>query len=98
MEIGEEIDQKRRDNVVWILYNFSLRPDHKESVLRDSIDITQAIGPVERTLNLLISFQGHKDGASLTELARQVDLAPSTTARLLKILERYEFVRRGSDR
>src|SRR5262245_55231427 len=40
----------------------------------------------------------HTDGASLTELARQADLAPSTTTRLLKVLERYEFVRRGPDR
>lgn len=64
----------------------------------DSIDITQAIGPVERTLNLLLCLQELKDGAILTELARQVDLAPSTTARLLKVLERYEFVCRGSDR
>lgn len=67
-------------------------------MLKESLDTAHAIGPVERTLNLLLCFQTHTDGASLTELARQADLAPSTTARLLKILERYEFVRRGPDR
>jgi DNA-binding IclR family transcriptional regulator len=57
-----------------------------------------AVGPVERVLNLLICFHSHTDGLSLTELARLTDLAPSTATRLLKVLERYEFVRRGSDR
>jgi DNA-binding IclR family transcriptional regulator len=66
-------------------------------MLREPLDAAP-IGPVERALNLLLCFQTHTDGVSLTELARQVDLAPSTTARLLKTLERYEFVRRAPDR
>ena len=66
-------------------------------MVKEALD-NAPIGPVERTLHLLLCFQTHSDGASLTELARQVDLAPSTTARLLKTLERYEFVRRGPDR
>src|SRR6202035_1700485 len=35
---------------------------------------------------------------TLTELAQQADLVPSTTSRLLKVLEQYGFVRRGPDR
>lgn len=57
-----------------------------------------AVGPIERVLNLLVCFQSRTDGLSLTELARLTDLAPSTTARLLKVLERYQFVRRDADR
>ena len=71
----------------------------KEShMVKEPLDIVHAIGPVERVLNLLLCFQAHTTGMSLTELARQADLVPSTTARLLKVLERYEFVRRGPDR
>ncbi|GCF08465.1 IclR family transcriptional regulator [Dictyobacter arantiisoli] len=67
--------------------------------MNDSLEPTQsAVGPVERALHLLICFHTHMDGVSLTELARMADLAPSTTTRLLKVLERYGFVRRGSDR
>jgi len=67
-------------------------------MLSESLDIAHAIGPVERALNLLLCIQTHPDGASLTELAHLASLAPSTTARLLKVLERYEFIRRGPDR
>lgn len=57
-----------------------------------------AIGPIERVLRLLTCFDVQRDGVSLTELAHQTNLAPSTTSRLLKVLEQYGFVRRGSDR
>ncbi len=55
------------------------------------------LGPVERALSLLTCFSA-RNGLSLTELAQQAQLAPSTTSRLLKILEQRNFVRRGTDR
>jgi DNA-binding IclR family transcriptional regulator len=73
---------------------------HKKEKIRleNSLETTQPVGPVERTLNLLLCFQVQSHGMSLTELSRLTDLAPSTTTRLLRVLERYEFVRRGPDR
>jgi len=56
------------------------------------------VGPIERVLRLLACFNVQHDGVSLTDLAQQVNLAPSTTSRLLKVLERYGYVRRGTDR
>jgi DNA-binding IclR family transcriptional regulator len=58
---------------------------------------TGRAGPVERALSLLTCF-ATRNGLSLTELAQQAHLAPSTTSRLLKVLEQRDFVRRGSDR
>jgi DNA-binding IclR family transcriptional regulator len=66
--------------------------------MEEAPEIIQAIGPVERTLQLLLCFQTHPDGLSLTELSHLTNLAPSTTTRLLKMLERYDFVCRGPDR
>jgi len=66
--------------------------------LKESSDATQVTGPVERVLKLLTCFNVHNKGMSLTELARQAELVPSTTSRLLKMLEQYGFVRRGPDR
>lgn len=66
--------------------------------MTESKETTSAIGPIERTLNLLLCFQAQTEGMSLTELSHQTDLAPSTTTRLLKVLERYEFIRRSPDR
>lgn len=69
--------------------------------MKESPDASQTSGPVERALNLLLCFDAlgnDADGISLTALARQTNLAPSTALRLLKLLEHYEFVRRGSDR
>jgi DNA-binding IclR family transcriptional regulator len=66
--------------------------------LKEPSDAAQAIGPVERVLKLLTCFHPQNNGMSLTELARQADLVPSTTSRLLKVLEQYGFVRRGPDR
>src|ERR1700730_11834696 len=66
--------------------------------MKEAEEGIQAIGPVERTLNLLLCFQTRSDGMSLTELAHLTDLAPSTTARLLKVLERYRFIQRDADR
>ena len=61
-----------------------------------SMDVARA-GPVERALLLLTCFS-RRNGLSLTELAQQAQLAPSTTSRLLKVLEQRNFVRRGADR
>lgn len=46
-----------------------------------------------RGLILLERLAASRHGASLTELAQQVGLAPSTTHRLLNTLEQQEFVR-----
>jgi DNA-binding IclR family transcriptional regulator len=61
-----------------------------------SVDSTR-LGPVERALSLLTCFTA-RNGLSVTDLAQQAQLAPSTTSRLLKILEQRNFVRRGADR
>ena len=66
--------------------------------MKEPSDAAQVIGPVERVLKLLTCFHAQNNGMSLTELARQADLVPSTTSRLLKVLEQYGFVRRGPDR
>ena len=66
--------------------------------MRESLDAAQVTGPVERVLKLLTCFNTQNQGMTLTELARQADLVPSTTSRLLKTLEQYGFVRRGPDR
>jgi DNA-binding IclR family transcriptional regulator len=66
--------------------------------LRDSLDSAHSIGPVERVLNLLTRFDAQRDGMSLTELAHQANLAPSTASRFLKLLEQHEYIRRGPDR
>lgn len=66
--------------------------------MKEALDITQAVGPVERVLHLLICFQTHNDGLSLTELAKMTNLSPATATRLLRVLQRYEFIHRGSDR
>ncbi|GCE06725.1 IclR family transcriptional regulator [Dictyobacter aurantiacus] len=66
--------------------------------MKEAPDATQAVGPVERALHLLICFQTHGDGLSLTELAKMTNLSPATATRLLRVLERYAFIRRGPDR
>ncbi|GER86502.1 IclR family transcriptional regulator [Dictyobacter vulcani] len=66
--------------------------------MKEALDMTQAVGPVERVLHLLICFQTHNDGLSLTELAKMTNLSPATATRLLRVLERYEFIHRGPDR
>lgn len=66
--------------------------------MNEYLDTAPANGPVERVLKLLTCFNAQNQGMTLTELARQADLVPSTTSRLLKTLELYGFVRRGPDR
>jgi DNA-binding IclR family transcriptional regulator len=66
--------------------------------LREALDAAPVTGPVERVLKLLTCFNTQNQGMTLTELAQQADLVPSTTSRLLKVLEQYGFVRRGPDR
>jgi DNA-binding IclR family transcriptional regulator len=102
MEIPSKNRGNGRKNAVFLsempgLYCASRGRD-KEHRLKETLDTNHPIGPIERTLNLLLCFQAHSDGLSLTELARMVDLAPSTTTRLLKVLERYGFISRGLDR
>lgn len=55
-------------------------------------------GAVIRALRLLRAFERDESPQTLSELARAVELAPSTTSRLLGILEDAGFVTRGADR
>jgi IclR family acetate operon transcriptional repressor len=55
-------------------------------------------GAVIRALRLLRAFERAESPQTLSELARGVDLAPSTASRLLGILEEAGFVSRGADR
>jgi DNA-binding IclR family transcriptional regulator len=52
---------------------------------------------VDRALLLLAAVTDGADGATLTELARETGLAPSTASRLLATLGRRGFVRRLPD-
>lgn len=53
----------------------------------------QAIG---RALRLLACFSEARPSHTLSELSRQLELAPSTVSRLLSVLEEYGYVRRGN--
>jgi IclR family transcriptional regulator, acetate operon repressor len=53
----------------------------------------QSIG---RALRLLACFSESRPSHTLSELSRQLELAPSTVSRLLSVLEEYGYVRRGS--
>lgn len=55
-----------------------------------------SIRAVERALRLLAELDESPHGARLSELARAVELAPSSTARLLATLEAVSWVRRDS--
>jgi IclR family acetate operon transcriptional repressor len=52
----------------------------------------QSIG---RALRLLACFSESQPSHTLSELSRQLDLAPSTVSRLLSVLEEYGYVRRS---
>lgn len=52
----------------------------------------QSIG---RALRLLSCFTDDHPSSTLSELSRQLDLAPSTVSRLLSVLEEYGYVRRS---
>lgn len=52
----------------------------------------QSIG---RALRLLACFSEGQPAHTLSELSRQLDLAPSTVSRLLSVLEEYGYVRRS---
>lgn len=53
----------------------------------------QSIG---RALRLLACFSEAHPSHTLSELSRQLALAPSTVSRLLSVLEEYGYVRRGN--
>ncbi|HEY8292705.1 MAG TPA: helix-turn-helix domain-containing protein, partial [Thermomicrobiales bacterium] len=53
----------------------------------------QSIG---RALRLLACFSEARPSHTLSELSRQLELAPSTVSRLLSVLEEYGYVRRGN--
>lgn len=53
---------------------------------------------IPRALRLLQAFEVTEEPQTLSELSRVMELAPSTTSRLLGILEDAGFVTRGADR
>ncbi len=60
--------------------------------------MTESLAPtraVDRALGLLAAAA--EAPLTLSELAREVELAPSTASRLLSALQRHGFVRRGED-
>ena len=61
--------------------------------------ITAQVAPgqsIGRALRLLACFSESHPSHTLSELSRQLELAPSTVSRLLSVLEEYGYVRRGS--
>ena len=61
---------------------------------------TSAAAPVQslsRALNLLVHVAEHSEGVSLSDIAQQVGLAPSTTHRLLSTLEQQGFAEQDSE-
>lgn len=52
---------------------------------------------VERALAILDCFTEEKSSFTLTELARSIDLSPSTTLRLLSTLENNNYIYRDSE-
>jgi DNA-binding IclR family transcriptional regulator len=63
-----------------------------------SEDREEPQGVLLRALRVLRAFEAQEAPQSLSELARAVDLAPSTTSRLLNVLVETGFVARGVDR
>ncbi|QGG80779.1 helix-turn-helix domain-containing protein [Litorivicinus lipolyticus] len=59
-------------------------------------DTTQ-VKSLARGLNMLKALAAHPHGLALADLARAVELAPSTTHRLLDTLVQQRFVRQSSD-
>jgi DNA-binding IclR family transcriptional regulator len=61
------------------------------------LDMPPPTRSVDRALNLLVAITDQPDDRSLTALARQVDLSPSTASRLLETLAHHAFVDRVAD-
>lgn len=57
------------------------------SVVSDHIDAPQGAQAIIRAIRLLKAVAAHEEGSSLTELASELDLSPSTTHRILAALE-----------
>jgi len=57
-------------------------------------DTAASTRTVDRALDLLAAVADHADGATLSDLARAVELSPSTASRLLATLAGRDFVRR----
>lgn len=56
----------------------------------------QQVKSLARGLNILLSLAQHPHGLALAEVARTVDLAPSTVHRLLQTLQANRFVRESA--
>ena len=57
-----------------------------------------AVQSLDRALRLLESISEHEHGVTLSDLAQETALPPSTAHRLLKSLEARQFVRQDSER
>ncbi|MBP1556597.1 MAG: helix-turn-helix domain-containing protein, partial [Oscillospiraceae bacterium] len=52
---------------------------------------------IERALKMLNCFTKEKLSLSLVEIAREIDLPPSTTSRILATLEKYNYLYRDEE-
>lgn len=59
--------------------------------------VSSPVQSLSRALNLLIRVAEHADDVSLTDIAQEVGLAPSTTHRLLSTLEQQGFVEQDDE-
>ncbi len=58
---------------------------------------SDSIRTADRALSILQCFSAEEPELSLVEICRKIDLAPSTTTRLLSTLERRGFLSRNAD-
>ena len=52
---------------------------------------------LEKALEILLSFQPHNEGKGTLELGQSLGFHPSTVSRLLRVLQKYEFVQQNPE-
>lgn len=62
--------------------------------MKNSTPVESSVRTLERGLEILQLFEKASADYSLTEIANQTDLSPSTASRLLASLEKFQFIRR----
>lgn len=72
-------------------------PPRRGRIPHQAVTATGQVQSLTRGLSLLEALATAESGLSLTDLARKVELAPSTTHRLLATLEKMGFVHQGGD-
>ncbi len=72
-------------------------PPRRGRIPHKAVTATGQVQSLTRGLSLLEALATAESGLSLTDLARKVELAPSTTHRLLATLEKMGFVHQGGD-